>query len=113
MRKDIECTFGILKGRWRFLKAGVRFHGVNSANNIWLTCFALHNWLPDVDGISAERDGDLDLFEVEDGTINLPFAFTRLESGAVRRQYDSSSTGPGVMQDGDDLMNEDDQIVFQ
>ncbi len=23
MRKDVECTFGILKGRWRILKAGV------------------------------------------------------------------------------------------
>ena len=24
MRKDVECTFGILKGRWRILKTGVR-----------------------------------------------------------------------------------------
>jgi hypothetical protein len=23
MYKDVECTFGILKGRWRILKAGV------------------------------------------------------------------------------------------
>jgi len=26
MRKDVECTFGILKGRWRILKAVVRIH---------------------------------------------------------------------------------------
>ncbi len=26
MRKDVECTFGILKGRWRILKSGVRLH---------------------------------------------------------------------------------------
>ncbi|KAL3777685.1 hypothetical protein ACHAWO_007849 [Cyclotella atomus] len=24
MRKDVECTFGIMKGRWRILKTGVR-----------------------------------------------------------------------------------------
>ena len=24
MCKDVECTFGILKGRWRILKSGVR-----------------------------------------------------------------------------------------
>ncbi|KAI2488756.1 Plant transposon protein [Fragilaria crotonensis] len=26
MRKDVECTFGILKGRWRILKTGIRLH---------------------------------------------------------------------------------------
>jgi hypothetical protein len=26
IRKDVECTFGILKGRWRILKAGIRVH---------------------------------------------------------------------------------------
>ncbi len=28
LRKDVECTFGILKGRWRILKTGIRLHGV-------------------------------------------------------------------------------------
>ena len=26
LRKDVECTFGILKGRWRILKSGIRLH---------------------------------------------------------------------------------------
>ena len=34
MRKDVEFTFGILKGHWRILKAGVCFHGVEMADNI-------------------------------------------------------------------------------
>ena len=28
MHKDVECTFGILKGRWRILKTGVHIYGV-------------------------------------------------------------------------------------
>ena len=53
MRKDVECTFGILKGRWRILKAGIRLHGVKAADKIWKTCCALHNWLLDIDGLLA------------------------------------------------------------
>ncbi len=52
MCKDVECTFGILKGRWRILKAGVQIHGVNSVNYIWFTCCALHNWLLEIDGMN-------------------------------------------------------------
>ena len=26
LRKDVECTFGILKNRWRILKTGIRMH---------------------------------------------------------------------------------------
>jgi hypothetical protein len=35
MRKDVECTFGILKGRWRILKTGIRL---------------TYNWLLETDG---------------------------------------------------------------
>ena len=34
MRKDIECTFGILKGRWQILKSGVRISGVHKIDKI-------------------------------------------------------------------------------
>jgi DDE superfamily endonuclease len=54
MRKDVECTFGILKGRWRILKAGIRVHKLEKADDIWHTCCALHNWLLDIDGLDAQ-----------------------------------------------------------
>ncbi len=38
MRKDTVCMFGILKGRWRILKSGVRIYGVNSVDYVWFTC---------------------------------------------------------------------------
>ena len=63
MRKDAECTFGILKGRFRILKAEVRCHGIHIADNIWMTCYALHNMLLEVDGISGEFDGANGLFD--------------------------------------------------
>ena len=55
LRKDVECTFGILKGRWRILKTGIRIHGVESADKIWLTCCALHNWLLETDGLDESK----------------------------------------------------------
>jgi hypothetical protein len=43
MRKDVECMFGILKGRWRILKAGVQIYGDDLVDYIWHTCCVLHN----------------------------------------------------------------------
>jgi hypothetical protein len=54
MRKDVEWTFGILKGRWRILKSGLRLQGVDAVDKVWLTCCALHNWLLEIDGLNAE-----------------------------------------------------------
>ena len=42
MRKDVECTFGILKGRFRVLKNGIRLRGPANTDKIWLTCCSLH-----------------------------------------------------------------------
>jgi hypothetical protein len=42
MRKDVECTFGILKGRWRILKSGIQIQGVDAVYNIWLTCCVMN-----------------------------------------------------------------------
>jgi hypothetical protein len=41
LRKDVECTFGILKCRWRILKTGIRLHNTEAADNVWLTCCAV------------------------------------------------------------------------
>jgi DDE superfamily endonuclease len=43
IRKDVESTFGILKGRFQILKTDIRLHGVNSASKVWMTCCALHH----------------------------------------------------------------------
>ena len=51
MRKDVECTFGIRKGRFCILRHGLRFTKVRHCDQTWLTCCALHNVLSHVDGL--------------------------------------------------------------
>lgn len=86
LRRDVECTFGILKSRWRILKTGIRLHSTEAADNVWLTCCALHNMLLKVEGLRkglengipsfwmSDRNGDLD-FE------DLPQGIRRLNAG--------------------------------
>ena len=97
LRKDVECTFGILKGRWRVLKSGIRVHNTEVADNIWLTCCALHNLLLDVDGLSvgwqhgvpSHWESQRGQFEVDD----VPDSIRRLMSPVAIRTSDRSSFG--------------------
>lgn len=119
MRKDVECTFGILKGRWRILKTGIRLFGVKAADEVFLTCCALHNWLLEIDGLDdewqagvagyweqetpTEDDCDYDDTTLTGGASTLcPDAVWRLRHPTERRNYDSSGMGPG-----EDVMHDD------
>ncbi|KAG7369524.1 DDE superfamily endonuclease [Nitzschia inconspicua] len=97
MRKDVECTFGILKGRWRILKAGIRVHGTVAADRIWKTCCALHNLLLEVDGIAEDFTSDW-LGEMGKFSISeLPEPVRRLlGNNCSIQQYDASGMGAGV-----------------
>ena len=37
MRKDVECAFGILKGRFTILRYGTRFQSITRCDQLWLT----------------------------------------------------------------------------
>jgi hypothetical protein len=103
MRKDVECTFCILKGRWRILKAGVRIHGVDGVDDVWLTCCALHNWLLDIYGLNGEWKngipmsdweglmGDMDFEGLDDGVAH---TIARLSKNLNPCKYDSLGLGP-------------------
>ncbi|KAG7345391.1 plant transposon protein [Nitzschia inconspicua] len=118
MRKDVECAFGILKGRWRVLKAGVRVHGVEVADKIFKTCVALHNWLLEVDGLADEwgegipsdLEGELGRHE-EHGAerIPVPEPIRRLNNPINARNYDSSGMGAGS--DAPNAPYEEEQII--
>ena len=97
MRKDVECCFGILKGRWRILRYGIRLWGTTNCDNIWLTCCALHNMLLEVDGLAKKWDqGVRSDYELEPDTReNLPFALKRLATPGGKSQFDISNMGYG------------------
>ena len=45
VRKDVECTFGILKKRWRVLNNGILFRDIAVCDKVFTTCCCLHNFL--------------------------------------------------------------------
>ena len=95
-RKDIECAFGILKGRWRVLKTGVRLHGVLKCDQVFFTCLALHNMLIEVDGLSDEGlwRGEWGLHDnIADVLNHVPETILRLLNPDKLREYDCSVIG--------------------
>jgi DDE superfamily endonuclease len=119
MRKDVECTFGILKGRWRVLKSGIRTHGSVSADQTWFTCCALHNWLLEIDGLDGEWEGALGMVDEEDVARYIPAAMRRLTTattdGTVEAAnpapYDTSIIGQSAGMEDEDMIGIEDSTV--
>ena len=78
MRKDIECTFGILKHRFAILKNGVRLGSINQCDQVWRTCCALHNRLLFVDELDKGWETGRPMYSHEDVNTETPFAINRL-----------------------------------
>jgi hypothetical protein len=106
MQKDVECTFGILKGHWHILKAGICVHGIDIVDQIWLTCCMLHNMLLDVDGldehwsagIPLDWAGDLGTFDGNDtnlATNLIPMAIQHLNDPDAICNYDTTNASVG------------------
>lgn len=53
VRKDVECTFGILKGRFRCLKLPIYYQDKVVIDNMFFTCCILHNVLLSLDGLDV------------------------------------------------------------
>ena len=45
MRKDVECTFGILKKRWKILGNGLLYRDIKICEKIFVMAVCLHNML--------------------------------------------------------------------
>jgi hypothetical protein len=48
VQKDVECTFGILKKRWRVLNSSMLFRDIGVCEKIFVACCCLHNFLLEV-----------------------------------------------------------------
>ena len=87
MRKDIECTFGIMKCRFAILKYGLRFQNIAKCDETWLTCCALHNLL-------LHNDGLCNNWDISDDGENheIPFAMSRLDQPTSHPNNSNSTT---------------------
>ncbi len=47
VRKDVECVFGILKGRFSYLDHCFKYHKVLACEKIFVACCVLHNMMLD------------------------------------------------------------------
>jgi len=59
MRKDVECTFGILKKRFTILEKGVHARDIGVADKVWKTRCGLHNMLLEWDGLDEMWEGEI------------------------------------------------------
>lgn len=97
-RKDVECTFGILKGRWRILKTGIRLNGTNIADEVWKTCCALHNWLLEVDGLDSQYVSD---WAGSMGDVDEDASLRSSLNAPRNNPYDFRGPGDDELDDGD------------
>jgi hypothetical protein len=95
VRKDAECTFGILKKRWRILKNHMLIQNKNKIDNIVFTCAILHNILLDFDEWN-DSDDNYDIAK----DIAAHSLDPRIEN-LRRSPADRSYIGGGNLLDGD------------
>jgi hypothetical protein len=57
VRKDVECTFGILKKRWKMLNNGLEYRDMKVCEKIFVTCCCLHNFLLEQRDLGSPRVG--------------------------------------------------------
>ncbi len=103
IRKDIECTLGILKGHFWILKTGIQLMGQESADNMFLTCCKLHNWLLNEgglfkdweNGVQSNWEGPLGFHDIQDDEHHTPDVVWRLMSWTALRSYDVPGMGYG------------------
>lgn len=102
MRKDVECTFGILKGRFRILKTGIPLHGVEVCDHVWKTCCALHSFLLDEDLL--DKGWDVNRYLGEEGHHQEDDVSYFISGTSNSPLYDTSGKGVGsdfLVADGD------------
>ena len=60
IRKDVECSFGILKKRFQFLKNPITWHKKSDIDNAMFSCVILHNMLHEFDGYDQRWEDQIE-----------------------------------------------------
>lgn len=97
------------------MKAGIRVHGIDAADDIWFTCCALHNMLLNIDGldkrwkkgVQSPFEGELGWHAVGDVETYAPLIFRRVNNGGNIRELDTSVRGNFSSYNNPDISPED------
>jgi len=85
VRKDVECTFGILKARFRLLSQPVNFHSASTLTAAMKTACTIHNMLLAWDGHGELDWGELDAeafdADLEEDVVLIEVEAARANSG--------------------------------
>jgi hypothetical protein len=114
VRKDVECTFGVMKGRFRILKLPFEFQSAQHIDYVFYTCAYLHNrilryqsfgevWQDDVDWV-----GQAGRFHPALCGLRQVVVRGRVISYDVREHSDYSHVG-GFVDDEDEECGEHEQ----
>ena len=85
MRKDVECAFGIMKGRFTIIRYGTHFQSITRCDQLWLTCCAIHNILLDIDRLDDnwENRTPSNWEQINDSHIETPFTISKLNRNFI------------------------------
>ncbi len=115
VRKDVECVFGSLKKRFRFLKCNINIQSKSSIDNAFVTCCILHNMLLSYDGLDKRWDVDSEaevgMCDEEEESV-----LDRVDRRTMRTEFngdvDLSEVGRECLVDNDVDVNYDDVLDF-
>ena len=107
VRKDVERSFGILKGRFRILKLPILLHNAEAIDNVFFTCCVLQNIIMDADDVRRVWEDDMHIdYAAADGAHETPEELETSKVNARMRRYgvtaDFASTGTPEIGRGDD-----------
>ena len=89
VRKDVECTFGILKKRWQILEYGIHYREIETLEEVFLTCCVLHNMMADD---AESRDNQIRVGRGRPLGADAIYIWQPPEDGSVRRSMNVSTT---------------------
>ena len=79
------------------MRYGIKLHGIDNCDKIWMTCCALHSMLLEIDGLSEQwQNGVRSVYEEDVDDVNtLPFSLKRLAKPNQHKKFDLSKVGYG------------------
>ena len=110
VRKDVECVFGVLKGRFRCLKLPIYYHDKKSIDDMFFTCCILHNMLLKNDGLDKRWENGVNYAGVDGNHSDEDMQIFRQHLSRVRNLVpttDFTSQGTGAIQDRYDICHGD------